>query len=160
MNSEVLVDINRQRRLVACVGLAAFVFQFDAYQLNVCLPVIAREMGLSSTEASFVILAYLLPAVSIFIPSGRLASLFGLKRVFVASVSTLFAGTLLCAVASGMAQLIFGRVVQGFGAGGMASLGYAAVSTMLPVERRGWGLGWLNLGVGAGMIVEIGRAHV
>lgn len=155
MKSEILVDISRQWRLVACVGLAGFVFQFDAYQLNVCLPAIAREMELSSTEASFVILAYLLPAVSIFIPSGRLASFFGLKRVFCASVTLLFAGTMFCAIASGMAQLVFGRAVQGFGAGGMASLGYAAVSTMLPVERRGWGLGWLNLGVGAGMIVGL-----
>ena len=148
-------DVAADRRIVACIALAAFIFQFDAFQLTICLPAIVEELRISSTLAACVVTGYLFTAVALFLPAAGLGERLGFKRVLFASVLILALGTLCCGSATRIQELIVGRVIQGAGASGMAALGYVAISTLISQERRGWGFGWLNLGAGLGMLTGV-----
>lgn len=144
-----------ERGIVLCVAMAAFVFQFEAFMVNVSLPTIAGELNASTSHVSFVVIAYLVAATAAFLPAGKLGDRNGLKRTFVAACVTAMAGTLLCGFATDLQTLMVSRFVQGLGAGGMAALGYAMIPAWLPSERTGWGFGYLNMAAGIGMLAGV-----
>jgi EmrB/QacA subfamily drug resistance transporter len=152
MSNHVLEDLRTQRKVVFCVAAAGFVFQFETFMVNVALPTIAGELNASTTEISFVVLAYLIAATATFIPAGKLADIVGLKKVFIASTLAAMGGTLLCGFSPDLRVLVASRAVQGVGAGGMAALGYAMIPAWLPEEKTGWGYGYLNMATGLGML--------
>jgi MFS family permease len=77
------VSMPRQERLIIlCVCLAAFTFQFEAFVINVALPSMASELGVSSTEISFAVIVYLLATTIALVPAGKLGYRFGLRRTF------------------------------------------------------------------------------
>ena len=68
MANQTITDRQKQRRIIFCVAAAAFVFQFEAFMVNVCLPTMAGELNATTTEISFIILAYLMAATVTFVP--------------------------------------------------------------------------------------------
>ena len=75
-------------------------------------------MGASPVYA-WVFSAYLLASTVTVPVYGKLADLFGRKRVFLASTLLFLLGSILCGMSQDMTQLIMFRVVQGIGAGGI-----------------------------------------
>ena len=155
MASHSIADRRVQQKIVFCVATAAFVFQFEAFMVNVSLPTIAGELNASTTQISFILLAYLIAATAVLIPAGKLGDRIGLRRIFIGSCVTAAAGTLLCGFSTDLWLLMASRAIQGVGAGGMAALGYAMISAWLPRDRAGWGYGHLNMAAGLGMLVGI-----
>jgi MFS family permease len=74
------------------------------------------------------------------------------KRMMLASLATFAAGTLVCAVAGNLAELVVGRVIQG-AAGGIYPLAFAIIRDRLPRERVPGGIGLVSslLGIGGGL---------
>jgi EmrB/QacA subfamily drug resistance transporter len=131
-------QIGPGRRSVA-LGLlvsAQFVVMLDTSIVNVALPSIQTDLGLSSTGVTWVVNAYVLAFGGLLLLSGRAADLVGRRRMFVAG-STLFTlGTLMAAGAHDQGLLVAGRLVQGAGA---AALSPAAMSLLLvtfPGQQR------------------------
>jgi EmrB/QacA subfamily drug resistance transporter len=122
--------LERRHRSMA-LGLlvsAQFVVMLDTSIVNVALPSMQADLGLSSTGVTWVVNAYVLAFGGLFLLSGRAADLFGRRRMFIAG-STLFTiGTLLAAGADNQGLLVVGRLVQGAGA---AALSPAAMSLLL-----------------------------
>jgi MFS family permease len=141
----------REGAVVGCVALAAFMFQFEAFVVNVSLPTIAREFGTTTTGVSFIVIAYLLAATTTLLPAGRIGDRIGLSRVFVAGCALATAGTLGCAVAPNLWALCASRLVQGVGAGAMVAMAFAMIPAWLAPDRTGWGYGYVSLGAGLGM---------
>lgn len=120
----------RQRRRAA-LGLlvsAQFVVMLDTSIVNVALPSVQTDLGLRPTAITWVVNAYVLAFGGLLLLSGRAADLIGRRRMFVAGSVLFAAGTLLAASATGAAQLVGGRIVQGVGA---AALSPAAMSLLL-----------------------------
>lgn len=128
----------RRRRWVA-LGLlvsAQFVVMLDTSIVNVALPSIQRDLGLSATAVTWVVNAYVLAFGGLLLLSGRAADLFGRRRVFVAGSAVFTLGTLLAAFATNQGLLLCGRIIQGSGA---AALSPAAMSLLLltyPGQQR------------------------
>jgi MFS family permease len=141
----------REGAVVGCVALAAFMFQFEAFVVNVSLPTIARELGTTTTGVSFVVVVYLLAATTALLPAGRIGDRVGLARVFVAGCVLSAIGTLGCALAPQLWLLCASRLVQGIGAGAMVAMGFAMIPAWLAPERTGRGYGYVSLGAGLGM---------
>src|SRR5262249_27537639 len=99
------------------------------------MPTIVAELG-DFRLFSWVFAAYLLSqAVSIPI-YGRLADVYGRKRVFVAGAALFLTGSTLCGFARGMPALIAYRALQGLGAGGVQPVAYTIVGDIYtPAER-------------------------
>jgi EmrB/QacA subfamily drug resistance transporter len=165
--------------------LAIFMVATDSYIVATAMPTIVADLG-GFRLFSWAFAAYLL-AQAVTIPIyGRLADLYGRKRVFFAGTSVFLVGSLLCGFAWGMVPLVLFRVVQGIGAGaiqpiattiigdiyapverarmqGYVSGVYGAAAILGPtlgafvVEHVSWSLVfWVNLPIGAGTFVMLG----
>ncbi|MFI8984648.1 MFS transporter [Streptomyces antimycoticus] len=105
-----------------------------------------------TTHAGWVVTAYLLSA-SVATPiAGRLGDMYGKRRVLLIALSLLGTGTLIAALASNLAVLIAGRLVQGTG-GAIVPLPIGIVRDELPAEQVGLAVGVNSalLGVGGGL---------
>jgi EmrB/QacA subfamily drug resistance transporter len=115
---------------------AQFVVMLDTSIVNVALPSIQADLGLSATAVTWIVNAYVLAFGGLLLLSGRAADLFGRRRMFVAGSALFTIGTLLAAFAASQGLLVAGRIVQGAGA---AALSPAAMSLLLltyPGQQR------------------------
>ena len=122
--------LERRRRAVA-LGLlvsAQFVVMLDTSIVNVALPSIQADLGLSSPGVTWVVNAYVLAFGGLLLLSGRAADLLGRRRMFIGGSMLFTIGTLLAASADSSGLLVAGRLVQGAGA---AALSPAAMSLLL-----------------------------
>ncbi len=145
----------RERQIVLCVAMAAFTFQFEAFLVNVALPIMALELNCTTTTISGIVIVYLLAATISFLPAGRLGDRYGLRPVFLAGCGLAALGTLSSGLAVNLWMLWISRFVQGVGAGAMVALGYAMIPAWLDPKRVGWGYGCLSLGAGLGMVLGL-----
>jgi EmrB/QacA subfamily drug resistance transporter len=130
--------------LVLTLVAAQFVVMLDSSILNVALPSIATDLGLSPIGTAWVLNAYFLTFGGLLLISGRAADVFGRRRMFLLGAGVLVGGSVLGACASTDTVLIAARLVQGAGA---AMLSPAAMSVILagftgPARVRamsGWG---------------------
>jgi EmrB/QacA subfamily drug resistance transporter len=124
------------RRLVmAAVLLATFMVATDSYIVATAMPTIVADLG-GFRLFSWVFAAYLL-AQAVTIPIyGRLADLYGRRRVFFAGAGIFMLGSLLCGFAWGMVPLVLFRALEGIGAGAIQPIATTIIGDIYaPVER-------------------------
>ncbi|GHH28314.1 MFS transporter [Streptomyces rubradiris] len=118
--------------------------------VNLMLPAIGAEFGASEAELAWVVTGFLL-MFSVGIPLyGRVSDRVSLRRLFAFALLAYAAGSLVCAISPNLAVLVTGRIVTGVGAAAIPVLSVIAVTTLLPPERRGAGIGVVSAGAGVG----------
>ncbi|MGW1173992.1 MFS transporter [Kitasatospora sp. NPDC002543] len=118
--------------------------------VNLMLPTIGAEFGASEAELAWVVTGFLL-MFSVGIPLyGRISDRVSLRRLFAFALLTYALGSLVCAISPNLAVLVAGRIVTGAGAAAIPVLSIVAVTTLLPPERRGVGIGVVSAGAGVG----------
>jgi EmrB/QacA subfamily drug resistance transporter len=130
-----------QRAALIVAVLSSFSTPFMSSAINLALPAMARELQLDALLMGWVATSYLLASAMFLVPFGRLADLFGRKRLLIGGLSLYTAGSLLCALAPGGSLLIGFRVVQGIGAASLYSTAIAILTSVYPPGRRGAALG-------------------
>src|SRR5207245_4963116 len=134
--TEQSAEARAARRLVmAGVMLAIFMVATDSYIVATAMPTIVADLG-GFHLFSWAFAAFLL-AQAVTIPIyGRLADLYGRKRVFFAGTSMFLLGSLLCGFAWGMVPLVLFRALQGIGAGAILPIATTIIGDIYaPVER-------------------------
>ncbi len=135
---------------VLAAGISAF-----ALLQSLVIPVLTtvqRELHTTQSTVTWVLTAYLLSA-SIMTPLlGRVGDMAGKKRVFVATLAAVAAGSLLAAVAPSIGVMIVARVIQGFG-GGMLPTAFGIIRDEFPREKVATAVGVIAAltAVGAGL---------
>ena len=119
--------------------------------VNVALPVIGTQFHLEAFTLSWVTTAYLLASVVCMVPLGRVADLYGRRRVFLVSLCLYGIASLLCGLAPSAGFLIAWRVLQGVGGSMIFVAGTAIVVSLYPQAERGRALGLLITSVYCGM---------
>jgi EmrB/QacA subfamily drug resistance transporter len=137
---------------------AQFVVMLDTSIVNVALPSIQGDLALGPAGLAWVVNAYVLAFGGLLVLSGRLADLFGRRRMFMAGSAVFAVGTLIAAAASSPWMLVGGRVIQGAGA---AALSPAAMSLLLlnfsgPARARAMSLWGAASAVGGATGVFLG----
>jgi DHA2 family metal-tetracycline-proton antiporter-like MFS transporter/DHA2 family florfenicol/chloramphenicol resistance protein-like MFS transporter len=118
--------------------------------VNLMLPSIGTEFAASEAELAWVVTGFLL-MFSIGVPLyGRLSDRVSLRRLFCAALLIYAAGSLICALAPTLVVLVVGRVVMGVGAAAIPVLSIIAVTRLLPVDKRGMGIGVVSAAAGIG----------
>ncbi len=128
----------RRRRAVA-LGLlisAQFVVMLDTSIVNVALPSIQADLGLSSTGVTWVVNAYVLAFGGLLLLSGRAADLLGRRRMFIGGSMLFTLGTLVAACADNAGLLVAGRLVQGAGAAGLSPAAMSLLLLNFPGPQR------------------------
>lgn len=128
-----------ERRLglvLAAVSMGIFAVQLDFFALNLSLPAMASELGVSTTDIQWVISGYMLALGAFLIPGGRLGDLLGRKRMLIAGLAIFGAASLAGGLAPNAGVLIACRVVQGLGGGILFPLAIAVISNAFPADRQ------------------------
>ncbi|MDO5495074.1 MAG: MFS transporter [bacterium] len=130
------LDPNRWK-ILALLGSIQFMLLLDATVVSVALPPIQRELGFTQDGLSWVLNAYTLAAGGFLLLGGRLADVFGRRRMFLAGMVAFGVGSIFCALAWAPSVLVTARFVQGLGEAfaGPAALGIIAVLFSDPYER-------------------------
>ncbi len=118
----------------------------DSSIVNVSLPVIRQQFGVSLTYAEWVITAYMI-SFTLFIPlTNWLKKRIGYFRLFTYSVAIFTTGSLLCSLSGSLHALIVSRIIQAVGGGAISPVSLAILSENFPAERRGNAIGWWGIG--------------
>ncbi|PRY16975.1 MFS transporter [Kineococcus rhizosphaerae] len=116
--------------------------------VNVALPTIARELGASAAQSSWVLLSYMLVTTALILAIGRLADIVGRRPLYLGGYVLFTLATAACALAPGPELLIAARTVQAVGAAALVTNTTALLTDTFPPGSLGRGLG-LNATVAA-----------
>jgi len=144
-------DASLRRTALAVSMVSSFLTPFMASSMNVALPLIGKEFGLSAVSLSWVLTAYTLAAAMFLVPFGRLADLTGRKRIFALGLGLDITGAALGALAPSAALLILARGVQGVGGAMIFGTGIAILTSVYPPGARGRALGLNTAAVYSGL---------
>jgi DHA2 family multidrug resistance protein len=129
------------------VTLATFMEVLDSSIANVSLPHIAGGLGATQDEATWVITAYLV-ANAIILPAGAYMTTFiGRKKFYMICVALFGISSAMCGFAPSLPLLVFFRVLQGIGGGGLAPSEQAILADTFPPEKRGQAFAMYGLAV-------------
>lgn len=109
--------------------------------VNLALPALGREFKMDAVTLAWVSTAYLLSAAAFLLPFGRIADIFGRKKIFMWGIAALTITSLLCGLASSAGFLIAFRVLQGVGGAMIFGTGVAILTSVYPANERGKALG-------------------
>jgi MFS transporter, DHA2 family, metal-tetracycline-proton antiporter len=141
------------RLLLAVLISAVIIAVMNSSMVNVAIPVIRQDFGVSEAQVGWVITSYLL-TYAVGIPLyGRAADVFSLRRAFSLGLVGFAIGSLLCIVAPNLPLLVFGRIVQATGAAAIPALASASVAKVLAPGERGTALGLIVSSVGVGAAI-------
>ena len=134
---------DRASRLTALTiaSLSSFITPFMISSINIALPVIGKEFKTDAVVLSWVATSYLLAAAVSLVPFGKLADIYGRKKIYMIGMSIFTLTSLLCAIATSATMLIIFRIFQGAGSAMVFATGIAILSSVYPVEERGKVLG-------------------
>src|SRR6201994_3958319 len=129
------------------VTLATFMEVLDSSIANVALPHIAGGLGATQDEATWVLTAYLV-ANAIILPAGAYMTTFiGRKKFYMICVALFGISSALCGFAPSLPILVFCRILQGIGGGGLAPSEQAILADTFPPAKRGQAFAMYGLAV-------------
>jgi len=129
------------------VTLATFMEVLDTSIANVALPHIAGGLGATQDEATWVLTAYLV-ANAVILPAGAYMTTFiGRKKFYMICVMLFGISSALCGLAPSLPLLVFFRILQGMGGGGLAPSEQAILADTFPPEKRGQAFAMYGLAV-------------
>jgi EmrB/QacA subfamily drug resistance transporter len=117
---------------LAVLAVAQFVVVLDASIMNIALPSISQDLGVSTDDLSWIINGYVLTFGGFLLLGGRLADLLGRRRVFVAGLLLFAAASLAGGLAGSQGQLVVARAVQGLGGALLAPAALSLLTTLFP----------------------------
>jgi MFS family permease len=114
-NADVSVRITGRQRLILFLLLGTqFMLSVDFSILNVALPHVGDGVGIALADLPWVVTAFALPLAGFTLLFGRIADLYGRRRLFLTGVALLAVSSLLGGVATEPALLLTARTLQGF----------------------------------------------
>ena len=123
--------------IAVTVTLATFMEVLDTSIANVALPHIAGNLSASADESTWVLTSYLVSNAVILPLSGWLSSILGRKRFYMSCVAIFTLSSFLCGFAASLGMLVFFRILQGVGGGGLQPSEQAILNDTFPLSKRG-----------------------
>lgn len=126
-----------ERSALTVATLTSFLGPFMISSVNVALPAIQKEMGLTAVELSWIATSYLLAVAVGLVPAGKIGDIHGRKKVFATGLLVNTVATALAMFADSAMSLIALRFIQGLGASMFVTTGMAILTSIFPPNRRG-----------------------
>src|SRR5881409_552841 len=141
MRSHIFAPETRKWWTLVAVSFGLFMIMLDNTVVNVALPSIRSDLGISVSELEWVVNAYALTFGVLLLTGGKLADLFGRRAIFIAGLVIFTGASLWCGLAGGAASLIAARTVQGIGAAMMNPATLSIITATFPPRQRGTAIG-------------------
>ncbi|MBB2481753.1 DHA2 family efflux MFS transporter permease subunit [Bacillus sp. APMAM] len=139
-------DISKHRgKIIAAMMLGAFVAILNQTLLNVALPHIMNDLGITTSTVQWLSTGYMLTN-GIFIPiTAFLIARLGTRKLFISAIFAFTIGSVICSLSANFSMLMVGRVVQAAGAGVIMPLLMTVFMTIFPPEKRGGAMGLMGV---------------
>src|SRR6195952_5328082 len=140
--------ITRPKLTLLAVALATFMTYLDNNIVNVAMPAIQHDLHLTISGLEWVVSAYILVFASLLLAGGRLADVFGRKRLFLVGLGVFTLASLAAGLAGTATELVASRAVQGLGAALVTPTTLAIISaTFTDTRKRAAAVGiWSGVG--------------
>src|SRR5580693_5791400 len=123
--------------IAVTVTLATFMEVLDTSIANVALPHISGNLSAGADESTWVLTSYLVSNAIVLPLSGWLSGLIGRKRFYMSCVAIFTVSSFLCGLAPSLGVLVFFRILQGVGGGGLQPSEQAILNDTFPLAKRG-----------------------
>jgi EmrB/QacA subfamily drug resistance transporter len=141
MRARLFAPANRQWWTLAAVVFGLFMIMLDNTVVNVALPSIRADLGMSVSQLEWVVNGYFLTFAVLMLTGGKLADLLGRRLIFIVGLVIFTASSLACGLADSSTTLIAARVVQGVGAALMNPATLSIITATFPPRQRGMAIG-------------------
>ncbi len=141
LKARIFAEENKKWWTLAAVAFGLFMIMLDNTVVNVALPSIERDLKMSIASLEWIVTAYALVFASLLITGGKLADLFGRRRIFVVGLVVFTLSSLACGLAPTAGFLIGARAVQGIGAALMTPATLSIITATFPPRLRGTAIG-------------------
>jgi MFS family permease len=147
----------RDRLVLFVLCAAGFMVALDFSVLNVALPVLGADLGMSHSALQWAVTAFALPSGGFLLLFGRVGDLYGRRRLFLTGLAVFAAASVLATVAWDPASFLAGRALQGVGAAAIVPTGMSLLTTTFPegpARDRALGISGtlMSLGFTVGMV--------
>ncbi len=139
--------------LLVLLALSTILDGLDASIVNVALPVISDDFGISIGDSSWVTLVYVVALASLLLPLAKLAENGLVKRTFFWGVVAFTGSSIICGISADFFTLVVFRLTQGVGAALMTAAVPVLITTYLPSDRKGLGMGVLAVASGVSIVL-------
>jgi DHA2 family multidrug resistance protein len=141
-------EIYRRRHAIALtVTLAAMMELLDTSIVNVAISQIMGNLGATLEEVTWVSTGYIVANVIVLPISGWLSSRFGRRNYFMGSIALFIVASFFCGNASSLGSLVFWRIVQGLGGGGLIATAQSTIFEIYPPREQGTGMAIFGMGI-------------
>src|SRR5437667_7668431 len=141
MRARLFTPENRKWWTLVAVAVGLFMIMLDNTVVNVALPSIQGDLGISNSELEWVVNAYALTFGVLLLSGGKLADMLGRRRIFIAGLVIFTGSSLWCGLAGSATSLIAARTVQGVGAALMNPATLSIITATFPPRLRGTAIG-------------------
>ena len=131
------IGIPRQYLAVVAVLAAIMMGVLDGTVMNVALPTLSKEFGVSPSDSIWVVNAYQLIVTMMLLGFAAIGDVFGYKKVFLFGVSVFVTASALCAMSRSFEMMVAARVLQGIGGACTMSINTALLRIIFPPARLG-----------------------
>jgi len=139
--------------ITASIMMATFMQGVDTTIANVALPHMQGSLSASQDQIAWVVTSYIVAAAIMTPLTGWLAGRFGIKYIFLVSVIGFTVASALCGAATGLAELVVYRLLQGVCGAALVPLSQAVLFQINPPERHAKAMAVWGMGVILGPII-------
>jgi DHA2 family multidrug resistance protein len=152
--SRSVIEYGRRRALITLAIVTATLLEIvDTTIVNVALPNIEGNFGASVDQAAWISTGYIIANVIVIPITPWLAQRFGRRQYYAASIALFTIASMLCGLSGSLEQLVFWRIVQGIGGGGLISTSQAILRETYPNSEQAKAAGLFAMGVIVGPTV-------
>jgi len=138
--------------VLAVVAVGTLLSAMAGSMVNLALPSLGRDLGISIETSRWVVQAFLLTVAVLLLPAGRISDILGHGRMYLFGFALFGAMSVLCGAADRFWVLIAGRVFQGVGGALAMAAGPALLTTAFPAHQRGRVLGLMATSTYVGLM--------
>jgi EmrB/QacA subfamily drug resistance transporter len=119
------------------LAVTSLMITFMMSAVNVAVKTIGEDLAMEAVLLGWVVTAMTLPQAALLLPAGRLADIYGRKKIFIFGMGLFTISSFLCAIANSGMLLVAFRVLQGISGGMVFGISVAIVTSIFPAEERG-----------------------
>ncbi|MHB8163012.1 MAG: MFS transporter [Methanoregula sp.] len=148
-----MVDEREKKIILLVASMASFLVPYTGSSITVALPSMATQFSADAITLGWITSAYIVSAALFIVPFGRIADIYGRKKIFLAGVLIFSIASLASALAPTAGILIAARFIQGIGGAMIFATSVAIVTQVYGPGERGWALGITIATVYAGLSI-------